>query len=226
MLRTGFTLIPVQRLQMKRSVLVLATLALLLGGMDQARAEFIIEFSQQGNNVVATGTGSLNLTALTFRVSPELSAAVNPSLGTTIAGPGGLVDEYYAPSMPPPPAFGTGLNTYVSSGTGATVGDGVYTNVPPWGYDVIVPFDYRSGGSLSDSSTYDNTTFSKLGLTPGTYTYSWGSGPTADDIKIVVPSAAPEPATLTLLATGCAAFGGLRLSRRRRKATKPTPTDN
>lgn len=193
---------------------VLATLVLLLGGIDQARAEFIIEFSQQGNNVVATGSGSLNLSALTFRVSPELSAGVNPSLGTASVGPGGLVDEYYhLPSAPP--SFGPGLGKAVSSGTGATVGDGVYTNVAPWGYDIIVPFRYQSGSSLSGTSTYNNTTLSGLGLTPGTYIYGWGSGATADDIKVVIPSAAPEPASIALLVSGFAAAGGFGLYRRR-----------
>jgi hypothetical protein len=215
MLRTGFMMISAGARALKRSVFVLATLAVLLGGMDQARAEFIITFSQQGNNVVATGTGSLNLAALTFRVSPELSAGVNPSLGTTSVGPGGLVDEYYhLPSAPP--AFGTGLNKYVSSGTGATVGDGVYTNVAPWGYDLIVPFRYQSGSSLSGTSTYDNTTLSNLGLAPGTYTYSWGSGATADDIKVIIPSAAPEPASIAMLVSGIVAAGGFAVYRRRR----------
>jgi hypothetical protein len=38
----------------------------------------------------------------------------------------------------------------------------------------------------------------------------------------VTPSDTPEPASLTLLAAGCAAFGGFHFVRRRRRATEST----
>ena len=37
-----------------------------------------------------------------------------------------------------------------------------------------VPQGYVSGGALSDSMTYNNATFASLGLTLGTYVWSWG----------------------------------------------------
>jgi hypothetical protein len=46
---------------MKRVTLMLAVLTLLLGGVGQVRAEFIITFSQDGANVDANGKGSLNV---------------------------------------------------------------------------------------------------------------------------------------------------------------------
>jgi hypothetical protein len=33
-----------------------------------------------------------------------------------------------------------------------------------------------SGSPLSDTSTYDNATFASLGVTPGTYEWTWGAG--------------------------------------------------
>lgn len=39
-----------------------------------------------------------------------------------------------------------------------------------------MPHDYVSGNTLSDTSTYDNQTFNTLGVTPGTYEWTWGSG--------------------------------------------------
>jgi hypothetical protein len=57
--------------------------------------------------------------------------------------------------------------------------------------------DYVSGNPLSDSSTYDNQTFSSLGVTPGTYVWTWGSGATADSFALDIEAAAvPEPSSL------------------------------
>jgi hypothetical protein len=42
---------------------------------------------------------------------------------------------------------------------------------------IYVPSGYVSGTSLSDTATWDNTTIAGLGLTGGTYTYSWDVAP-------------------------------------------------
>jgi hypothetical protein len=47
---------------------------------------------------------------------------------------------------------------------------------------------------LSDSSTYDNTTLAALGLTPGSYTFSWTpSAETADDTFVINIGTWPAP---------------------------------
>jgi hypothetical protein len=53
-------------------------------------------------------------------------------------------------------------------------------------------------------ATWANTTIAGLGLTPGTYTYSWGSGVTADSLVVEIngTSPAPDPASLGLFFTG------------------------
>jgi hypothetical protein len=80
---------------------------------------------------------------------------------------------------------------------------------------IIVPRDYISGSFLADTSTYNDTTFEELGLTPGTYRYAWGSGDHFDTFTIAIPggiSSVPEPSTWAMMLVGFAgaAFVGWR----------------
>jgi hypothetical protein len=65
---------------------------------------------------------------------------------------------------------------------------------------------------------FSNNTLDTLGLTPGTYTYTWGAGAVADSIVVNISDAAlsatPEPSTAFLGITGIgAAIAFLRLRR-------------
>lgn len=64
-----------------------------------------------------------------------------------------------------------------------------------------VPLDYVSGSALSDSSTYYSQTFSSLGVRPGSYVWTWGSGATADSFTLDIGSV-PEPSSALLFALG------------------------
>jgi hypothetical protein len=80
-----------------------------------------------------------------------------------------------------------------------------------------LPYEYVSGDGLSDTMTFDNATFATLGVTPGTYKWTWGAVPgvaTGDD-SFTLQVGVPEPSTWAMMALG---FGGLGLAAFRRSA--------
>jgi hypothetical protein len=166
-----------------------------------ARGGVIITFSQSGSSVNATGAGSINVAALTFEGSLANPAAVNPIGAKASVGAGTF--DIYGP-LSGPSSFGPGGLTLATSATGDIFGVSLAFAAIGLG----VPHDYVSGTTLSGNATWDNTTISALGMTPGTYTWTWGSGPTADSLEVVIPAAAvPEPSSMILTATAIGVFG-------------------
>jgi hypothetical protein len=74
-----------------------------------------------------------------------------------------------------------------------------------------VPHGYVSGARLSDTSTYDGATFASLGVTPGRYEWTWGSGAN-QNFTLVIGPAAPESSTWAMMLLGFAGlcFAGYR----------------
>ena len=62
---------------------------------------------------------------------------------------------------------------------------------------INVPSGYGSGNPLSDTATYSGQTFATLGVTPGTYVWSWGEGPNQNFTLniLATPVTVPEPAS-------------------------------
>jgi hypothetical protein len=83
-----------------------------------------------------------------------------------------------------------------------------------------VPSGYVSGNLLSSTSTWDNATFTSLGVTPGTVVWTWGSGAHADSFTLQIgpTTATPEPTSLTLLGLGSLSLLGYGWRRRNRAA--------
>ena len=179
------------------------------------RAEMIVCFSQVGSNVVATGSGTINTSGLLGPFGPidEPSASYNArviaDLPTVILGP--EPGEAYHGTISGPSNFGSGIFASASSDTGNYVGLLYEAN------DINVPTGYVSGTALSDTATWNDTTLSTLGLTPGTYTYTWGSGSNADSFVVEIASI-PEPSSMILLvlAIGVVTFGAWLRRRLRR----------
>ena len=55
------------------------------------------------------------------------------------------------------------------------------------------------------TATWDGSTIASLGLIPGVYTWTWGSGATADSFTMTISASVPEPGTWLLL--GCESLG-------------------
>ena len=188
-----------------------------LSSPPAARAAYTVTLEQEGSNVVASGSGTINLAALFIFDPADDVAQIIPDEGVLFTGPTSVsLETYYAGApITGPTSFGGVGGGFASSGSGDIVGIS--------GGDVIdveqivaVPRDYVSGAALSDTSTYDNATLASLGATPGSYTWTWGSGPTADSftLDIVAPTSAPEPGSLPLLVVGLTGLGMVLRKRR------------
>ena len=58
---------------------------------------------------------------------------------------------------------------------------------------LFVPSGYLSGNPLSGTSTYNNATFASLGVTPGTYVWTWGAGGANQNFTLIIgPAGVPD----------------------------------
>jgi hypothetical protein len=163
--------------------------------IQPAQAGYVVTLAQEGSNVVATGSGTIDLADLIFVGSGSGDeAGVSGGLGIIVVGPVNFQPSDGYGGFSGPTSFGSlGLIT-ASSGSGDRVG------IDQDSGELFVPANYVSGSTLSSSSTWDNKTFTSLGVTPGTYVWNWGSGAGADSFTLRVGAAVvPEPAGLAVL---------------------------
>jgi len=182
---------------LRASVWVAAILA--AAAARPADASVIVNISQAGSDVVATFSGSINLTALTSRGQFMLIGGIDPALAIFASGNGvqGSVDGYSG--FTGPASWGSGGGTVLTSNTGSLFD---VSGPDVAGGFLLVPHLYVSGSALSGSTTFANQTLSSIGVITGTYTYTWGSGQSAD--SVVVNIGAPESGSLLLLTLGSA----------------------
>ena len=149
-------------------------------GATGGTGDFNVTISQVGNDVVWSGSGSFNLTALTSAGPNNTSAGYASNLAIWAIGPGAPVDTYIG-TITYPLTFGTNA-VPVTSASGSTfgiLGGGS-------GRSLYVPSGYVSNTNISGTATYANTTIAAAGLTPGTYTWSWGSGANASSLVMTI----------------------------------------
>jgi hypothetical protein len=176
------------RSKSRHLLLALGLVALLPVVCPSARATYTATLNEVGTNVVGTGSGSLDITAFGIPGNFGGGSVENPSsalllLGTT-SPPGALIDGYSGISGPT--SFGSGSGVNADIGGGSVVGVNGNFSV------LFVPKGYVSGTPLTTSTdTWSNASFASLGITPGTYTWTWGSGMSADSFILQIGPASP-----------------------------------
>ena len=196
-----------------RSLVCAVSASLLIIG-SPVQAGYIVTLQQIGPNVFATGSGALDLTGLTYAVSGSGGSAMEPSSAFIITGTSNGPDDLYRGSISGPTSFGTGGFAFANGNTttGGLVGIApVPVGVAP---TVYVPGGYVSNSLVSDSATYASATFSSLGVTPGTYEWTWGNGANQNFTLQVVP----EPSVDLLFAAGVLLLCGASLRKPCRSA--------
>lgn len=189
---------------MRRSMLILMTV--LLAPSQAVRAEVTVRVYEIGNNVVFSGSGTINYTALKDSGDGFLfdgfDAGTEFVIGGTDNGCNGCnsgfdaVDIYGGDNDVTPPTnlpFNTIDNFYQTN-----ISEGGRLGVVPFGgggYAISVPDGYISGAPYSGSSTFANRSFASLGLTRGIYIWTWGAGVNADSVTLIVGVRPPGPAS-------------------------------
>ena len=151
-----------------------------------------------GSDVVATGSGTINLTGLKYLGWNEGLTGSQPALGgITLGNSGPSFDDIYT-GFTGSAVFGTGGFTFANDGSGDYAGIVVSNNT------LAVPEGYVSGAALSDRSTYYSESFASLGVTQGAYVWNWGTTAAGDSDSFTLDVgtiAVPEPGSLLLFGT-------------------------
>ena len=186
----------------------LATLAILLlwgFSVRPAQAGYTVTLQQVGPNVVATGSGAIDLTGLSPLGNNNTKSLMAPGAGVIITGPAtpAFTDDYTG--FTGPFNFGSSGLAFASSGSGDMVGIDI-----SFGGGILVPHGYMSNVPLSDSAIYDNATFSSLDVTPGTYEWTWGTGTNQNfTLKIGTATVRDSGSTFRLLFVSLIALFGV-----------------
>jgi len=155
---------------MKLLLLIALVGILALPGHARAQSTFDIYLWESGGNVLASGSGTIDTTDLIDDGLASGSGFIRPSNRLIAVGPSSSASVLTYGGISGPDAFGIGGPTLATSGSGEVVA--VNAKVPA----IFVPNGYISGSELSDTAIWDTATFSSLGVTSGTYTWTWGSG--------------------------------------------------
>jgi hypothetical protein len=218
----------------ERIAVAVAAGTLLIGlasSVGTAYAGYVVTLRQVGGffggAVDASGSGKIDLAGLTFEDTGNFAVGMQPSKGLLVTGlpmsspiVGPFVELGFYQGFKGPSNFGSGKVTSGSSGTGDAVG----IDAAPGPHDDFlgVPLNYISDTSLTSTLTFAGQDFQSLGVTPGTYKWTWGPGPDQNFTIAIgaVGATVPESSTWAMMLLGFAGLGfaGYRQARKGRSA--------
>jgi hypothetical protein len=192
--------------------------ALLLLASASAQAKLVINIYQDGPDVAAIGSGTVDTTGLTGPSNSSWGPTIEYDW-TVIVGGASLASvtaSMYSGIVGPDSIAPSGSQIVPNAVSGDRFG--VFFGSSP--NRLVLPVGYSSGDLLSGTAIYFNKTLADAGLTAGDeFAWTWGSGATADSAVISVnPPSVPLPGTAVLLAVALLPLA----ARRRRKAGAPT----
>jgi hypothetical protein len=142
----------------------------------------------------------------------DFTARIRAGGGVIITGPpGGSGDVDVYTGFTGPTSFGSGFFFFPNTGSGDIVGIDAQSS---FGGLLAVPPGYVSGTALSDSMTFNNATFASLGVTPGTYVWTWGTGLENQNFTLIIEGAGVPDGGSTVSLLGCALLGLVALRRK------------
>ena len=160
-----------------------------------------IDVVESGGDVVATASGSVNTTDLVRNINwSSIGSFVRGSAsgadGQIILAPISSSTAIASYTISTGVAFSTGSLIYASSSSGTRVGFlSTSGSSPP---DLIyLETDYVSNAAISSTATWSGQSFAGLGLIPGTYVVTWGTGANADSLTLNIGAALPSTYTVS-----------------------------
>jgi hypothetical protein len=159
-------------------------------GTPSASAPMTVTIYESGSDVVMSASGTVDLTGLTLvetNFGPIGGGGLGINTATFICGNNGTYVTTYSGFTSVPSNLGSGSYSPPADSASGNYFGVIMNGQPP--YFLVVPTGYTSGTNISSTLTFNNTTLSTLGLTNGTYTYTWSGG----SIDVVVGGPAPTP---------------------------------
>lgn len=172
-------------MRIKAAYQLLALAALLVSA--QAQAAYDVYVYQNGQNVEAYGSGSINLSALTPAQYGHTDAFIQSLPAALAIGSSDASGLAYEGRITGPFEAGSDFDAHH-----ATKSQGDLVAIAGILHRVVVPQHYVSGEQLTSSAFWRSQTIAGLGFTPGSYTWTWGTGGTQDSFTVHIGP--PPPA--------------------------------
>ena len=178
-----------------------------LYSVEPAQA-YTVTLQQIGANVEAHGSGAFNLVGLTLS-GPGAGGLplVQANSGIIQIGAANHPNSDAYIGFTGPTNFGVGTQFLASIGSGDFVA--IFGGIADGGvgHFLFVPTGYVSGTALLNSMTFNNATFASLGVTTGTYTWTWGTGLPNQNFTLRIGAAGIPDGGSAVSLLGCALLG-------------------